>query len=88
MARRNHSRALERNLERAAAEWGEAFTPPLILRRLVAQGRLGVKSGQGFFPYPRPDAGFADGPVKLETRGFSNCGSTYPPPDVGAGHPN
>jgi enoyl-CoA hydratase / 3-hydroxyacyl-CoA dehydrogenase len=59
---------LER-LERAAAEWGEAFTPPLILRRLVAQGRLGVKSGQGFFPYPRPDAGFGDGPVKLETRG-------------------
>jgi enoyl-CoA hydratase / 3-hydroxyacyl-CoA dehydrogenase len=59
---------LER-LERAQSEWGEDFTPPLILRRLVAQGRLGVKSGQGFFPYARPDAGFADGPVKLETRG-------------------
>ncbi|HTX31200.1 MAG TPA: enoyl-CoA hydratase-related protein [Solirubrobacteraceae bacterium] len=56
-------------LERAQSEWGEDFTPPLILRRLVAQGRLGVKSGQGFFPYPRPDSGFADGPVKLETRG-------------------
>ena len=56
-------------LERAAAEWGEVFAPPLILRRLVAQGRLGVKSGQGFFPYARPDAGFEQSPVKLETRG-------------------
>jgi enoyl-CoA hydratase/3-hydroxyacyl-CoA dehydrogenase len=55
-------------LERAAGEWGEAFEPPTILRRLVAQGRLGVKSGQGFFPYPRPDQGFDGSPVKLETR--------------------
>jgi enoyl-CoA hydratase / 3-hydroxyacyl-CoA dehydrogenase len=55
-------------LERAAREWGEHFEPPTILRRLVAQGRLGVKTGQGFFPHPRPDAGFEDGPVKLETR--------------------
>jgi enoyl-CoA hydratase/3-hydroxyacyl-CoA dehydrogenase len=56
-------------LERAAAEWGEGFAPPLILRRLVAQGRLGLKSGQGFFAYARPDAGWDQGPVKLETRG-------------------
>jgi enoyl-CoA hydratase / 3-hydroxyacyl-CoA dehydrogenase len=56
-------------LERAAGEWGERFSPPTILRRLVAQGRLGVKSGQGFFPYAQPDEGWADGPVKLETRG-------------------
>jgi enoyl-CoA hydratase / 3-hydroxyacyl-CoA dehydrogenase len=56
-------------LERAAAEWGEDFAPPTILRRLVAQGRLGVASGQGFFPYPRPDAGWAQRPVKLESRG-------------------
>ncbi len=55
-------------LERAAHEWGEHFEPPTILRRLVAQGRLGAKTGQGFFPYARPDAGFEDGPVKLETR--------------------
>jgi enoyl-CoA hydratase/3-hydroxyacyl-CoA dehydrogenase len=56
-------------LERASDQWGEAFEPPTVLRRLVAQGRLGVKSGQGFFPYPRPDAGWDDSPVKLETRG-------------------
>jgi enoyl-CoA hydratase/3-hydroxyacyl-CoA dehydrogenase len=56
-------------LERAGAEWGERFAPPTILRRLVAQGRLGVKTGQGFFPYARPDGGWAQSPVKLETRG-------------------
>jgi enoyl-CoA hydratase/3-hydroxyacyl-CoA dehydrogenase len=55
-------------LERATQEWGENFEPPMILRRLVAQGRLGVKSGQGFFPYARPDAGWEESPVKLETR--------------------
>ena len=41
-------------LECAADAWGEDFSPPTILRRLVAQGRLGVKTGQGFFPYPKP----------------------------------
>jgi len=56
-------------LDRAAGEWGEDFRPPTILRRLVNQGRLGVKTGQGFFPYPRPDTGWEDRPVKLETRG-------------------
>ena len=58
-------------LETAAVEWGERFAPPMILRRLVAQGRLGAKSGQGFFAYARPDAsGFEQGEaVKLETRG-------------------
>jgi enoyl-CoA hydratase / 3-hydroxyacyl-CoA dehydrogenase len=56
-------------LERAEQEWGENFAPPAILRRLVAQGRLGVKTGQGFFPYARPDASWDDSPVKLETRG-------------------
>ncbi|MGZ4173492.1 MAG: enoyl-CoA hydratase-related protein [Solirubrobacteraceae bacterium] len=56
-------------LEHGAREWGEDFAPPTILRRLVAQGRLGVKSGQGFFPYARPDAGWDESPVKLETRG-------------------
>jgi enoyl-CoA hydratase / 3-hydroxyacyl-CoA dehydrogenase len=55
-------------LENAAQEWGENFEPPTILRRLVAQGRLGVKTGQGFFPYAKPDAGWDESPVKLETR--------------------
>jgi enoyl-CoA hydratase/3-hydroxyacyl-CoA dehydrogenase len=58
-------------LERAAEEWGERFVPPLLLRRLVNQGRRGLKSGQGFFAYKRPDEdGFAQGEtVTLETRG-------------------
>lgn len=59
---------LER-LERAQEAWGDHFAPPAILRRLVAQGRLGARSGQGFFAYPQPDAGWDEGPVKLETRG-------------------
>jgi enoyl-CoA hydratase/3-hydroxyacyl-CoA dehydrogenase len=56
-------------LERAEAEWGEGFEAPTVLRRLVAQGRLGAKSGQGFYPYPSPDAGFEQAPVKLDSRG-------------------
>ena len=56
-------------LERAVQDWGENFEPPMILRRLVAQGRLGPKTGQGFFPYARPDAGWDQSPVKLESRG-------------------
>jgi enoyl-CoA hydratase/3-hydroxyacyl-CoA dehydrogenase len=56
-------------LERAQADWGDAFEPPTVLRRLVAQGRLGKKSGQGFFPYPQPDAGDQRETVLLETRG-------------------
>ena len=56
-------------LEKAEDEWGEHFEPPLILRRLVAQGRLGAKSGQGFYPYPQPDEGYENAVVKLDTRG-------------------
>ena len=51
------------------SEWGEGFEPPLVLRRLVAQGRLGKKSGQGFFPYPQPDDGQSRETIALETRG-------------------
>ncbi len=46
---------LER-LEALCESHGERFAPPTILRRLVAQGRLGQKSGQGFYAYPQPDA--------------------------------
>jgi enoyl-CoA hydratase/carnithine racemase len=56
-------------LERAEQEWGEHFEPPAILRRLVAQGRLGAKSGQGFYPYPQPESGYEQEPVKLDRRG-------------------
>ena len=55
-------------LERAHADWGDSFAPPVVLRRLVAQGRLGKKSGQGFFAYPQPDDHAFD-TVALETRG-------------------
>jgi enoyl-CoA hydratase/carnithine racemase len=56
-------------LEQAEDEYGEHFEPPLTLRRLVAQGRLGAKSGQGFYPYPQPEPGYEQAPVKLDRRG-------------------
>jgi enoyl-CoA hydratase / 3-hydroxyacyl-CoA dehydrogenase len=59
---------LER-LENAAERHGERFEPPLTLRRLGAQGRLGQKSGQGFYPYPQLDDDQPGEAVKLETRG-------------------
>jgi enoyl-CoA hydratase / 3-hydroxyacyl-CoA dehydrogenase len=43
-------------LDKAQDLWGEWFAPPVLLRRLVAQGRLGKKTGQGFYAYPSPDA--------------------------------
>jgi enoyl-CoA hydratase/3-hydroxyacyl-CoA dehydrogenase len=58
---------LER-MENAQERYGERFAPPTILRRLVAQGRLGQKSGQGFYAYPQPDAEQPAEVVKLETR--------------------
>jgi enoyl-CoA hydratase / 3-hydroxyacyl-CoA dehydrogenase len=59
---------LER-LENAQEKHGERFTPPTVLRRLVAQGRLGTKSGQGFYAYPQADDEQPGDVVKLETRG-------------------
>ncbi len=53
-------------LEKYEASHGERFAPPRILKRLVAQGRLGLKSGQGFYAYPQGDG---EGAVKLEKRG-------------------
>jgi enoyl-CoA hydratase/3-hydroxyacyl-CoA dehydrogenase len=58
---------LER-MENAQERYGERFAPPTILRRLVAQGRLGQKSGQGFYAYPQADAEQPGEVVKLETR--------------------
>ena len=57
---------LER-LENATERHGERFTPPTILRRLVAQGRFGQKSGQGFYAYPQADAEQPGEVVKLQS---------------------
>jgi enoyl-CoA hydratase/3-hydroxyacyl-CoA dehydrogenase len=59
---------LER-IEQLEEKHGKRFSPPATLKRLVAQGRLGLKSGQGFYPYPQPDEGEQAETVKLETRG-------------------
>jgi enoyl-CoA hydratase / 3-hydroxyacyl-CoA dehydrogenase len=53
-------------LERYEESHGERFAPPRTLKRLVAQGRHGLKTGQGFYAYPQTDA---EGTVKLEKRG-------------------
>jgi enoyl-CoA hydratase/3-hydroxyacyl-CoA dehydrogenase len=67
-------------LENAQREWGENFAPPKILKRLVAQGRLGKKSGQGFFPYPQPDPDGSKETILLETRGdIGICWLNRPP---------
>ncbi|HYU61054.1 MAG TPA: enoyl-CoA hydratase-related protein [Solirubrobacterales bacterium] len=58
---------LER-LERLEEAHGERFAPPRTLKRLVAQGRLGAASGQGFYAYAQPDEGDQPETVKLETR--------------------
>jgi enoyl-CoA hydratase/3-hydroxyacyl-CoA dehydrogenase len=60
-------KVLER-MEQLEEKHGERFTPPVLLRRLVAQGRLGLATGQGFYPYPRADEGEQPETVKLETR--------------------
>jgi enoyl-CoA hydratase/3-hydroxyacyl-CoA dehydrogenase len=53
-------------LEKYSESHGDRFTPPRTLKRLVNQGRLGLKSGHGFYAYPQTEE---DGTVKLEKRG-------------------
>jgi enoyl-CoA hydratase/3-hydroxyacyl-CoA dehydrogenase len=60
-------KVLER-IEQLEEKYGERFAAPVTLKRLVAQGRLGLGSGQGFYPYPQPDEGEQPETVKLETR--------------------
>jgi len=60
--------ALE-TIENLEEKYGERFTPPVTLKRLVAQGRHGLAAGQGFYPYPQADEGEQTETVKLETRG-------------------
>jgi enoyl-CoA hydratase/3-hydroxyacyl-CoA dehydrogenase len=61
-------KVLER-MEGLQERHGDRFAPPVMLRRLVAQGRLGMAAGQGFYAYPQPDEGEQADTVKLETRG-------------------
>lgn len=56
-------------LEAAEERHGERFAPPVTIKRLVAQGRLGQKAGHGFYAYPQADEGDQTDTVKLETRG-------------------
>jgi enoyl-CoA hydratase/3-hydroxyacyl-CoA dehydrogenase len=60
--------AILERMENAEEKFGERFAPPTILRRMVAQGRLGQKTGQGFYAYPQPDAEQPAEVIKLETR--------------------
>jgi enoyl-CoA hydratase / 3-hydroxyacyl-CoA dehydrogenase len=56
-------------MERLEEKYGDRFSPPVTLKRLVAQGRHGLATGQGFYPYPQADEGEQTDTVKLETRG-------------------
>ncbi|HEV7941196.1 MAG TPA: enoyl-CoA hydratase-related protein [Solirubrobacteraceae bacterium] len=59
-----------KRMEQAQERHGERFAPPRILQRLVAQGRLGAKSGQGFYAYAQLDEAQPAETVKIETREY------------------
>lgn len=46
-------RDIENQYYRASRD--ESDKPPAMLDRMISEGRLGVKSGQGFYSYPDPD---------------------------------
>src|SRR5690348_5631875 len=56
-------------MEKLEEKYGDRFTPPVTLKRLVAQRRYGLATGQGFYPYPQADEGEQADTVKLDTRG-------------------
>jgi enoyl-CoA hydratase/3-hydroxyacyl-CoA dehydrogenase len=56
-------------MEGLEERYGDRFAPPVTLKRLVAQGRHGITTGQGFYAYPQPDEGEQTEKVLLETRG-------------------
>jgi enoyl-CoA hydratase/carnithine racemase len=63
------ARGLDAVMSELEATGSELLEPPVVLRRLVASGRLGVAAGQGFYAYPQPETGYEDSPVKLDMRG-------------------
>jgi len=60
-------------LDHLHKELGEAFRPPALLRQLVRAGRLGKKSGIGFYRWtdkgPEPTEGLPSGSFLPRTRG-------------------